>query len=340
MERCVVGVDLGGTKIYTALAGLEGNILAEARVPTRAREGPGAVLGRIADTVRQVCGEAGGAAPLALGIGSPGPLDPETGVVYRSPNLGWDGVLLKAGLEEMLGLPVLVDNDANLAAFGEYSFGAGRGSRQMAYVTVSTGIGGGLILDGRIYRGSGGGAGEVGHMVLDPDGPPCGCGRRGCLEALASGTAMAARARELAAAGRGEAILKEAGGGTGGITSAEVARAAAAGDPGALEIIIRAGEYLGMGLANLVNLFNPDRLVLGGGALKAGEAFWAAMERELAARALRPALDQVRVVRAGLGDRSGLMGALALAAGAVAGRGKAGKDQACSPRQPNICRDL
>ncbi len=317
MEGYVVGVDLGGTKIYTALADLRGRILAEVRVPTGAREGPEAVMARIADTVHRVAGTAGGAAPLALGIGSPGPLDPETGVVYRSPNLGWEDVPLKRRLEEILGVPVLVDNDANLAALGEYSFGAGQGARQMVYVTVSTGIGGGIILDGRIYRGAGGGAGEAGHMVLDPDGPLCGCGRRGCLEALASGTAMASRARELAAAGRGRAILAEAGGSAGGITAVSVARAAAAGDAEALEIISRAGEYLGMGLANLVNLINPDRLVVGGGALEAGETLWAGMERELKARALHPALDQVRVVRAGLGGRSGLMGAVALAIASI-----------------------
>jgi len=313
LEGYFVGVDLGGTKIYTALADLHGRILAEFRTPTKAREGPEAVIARIAETVHRVLKAVEGKAPAALGIGSPGPLDPETGVVYNSPNLGWDRVPLKKKLEELLEVPVLVDNDANLAALGEYSFGAGRGSRHMVYVTVSTGIGGGLILDGRIYRGAGGGAGEVGHMVLDPEGPPCGCGRRGCLEALASGTAMAARARELAAAGRGKAILREAGGAAGGITAVSVSRAAAAGDSEAAEIITRAGEYLGMGLANVINLINPDRLVLGGGALEAGEGIWAGMERELSARSLRPALDQVRVVRAGLGSRSGLMGAVALA---------------------------
>ncbi|MCL6612500.1 MAG: ROK family protein [Peptococcaceae bacterium] len=321
MERYVVGVDLGGTKIYTALADLRGRILAEARVPTGAAGGPEAVMERIAETVRRVLGEVGGAAPAAVGIGSPGMPDPATGAVYSSPNLGWDGVPLKKRMEEILGAPVLVDNDANLAALGEYSFGAGQGARHMAYVTVSTGIGGGLILDGRIYRGAGGGAGEIGHMVLDPDGPLCGCGRRGCLEALASGTAMAARARELVAAGRGKAILGEAGDRAGDITAVSVARAAAAGDAEAREIIFRAGECLGMGLANLINLVNPDRLVIGGGALGAGEPLWAGMERELSARALRPALDRVRVVMASLNGRSGLIGAVALAVNRELGSG-------------------
>lgn len=315
----VVGVDLGGTKIYTALADLRGAIAAEERMPTGAVEGPEAVIGRIAQSVRLVMSRVDGAAPAALGIGSPGPLDPDTGVVYNSPNLGWNCVPLGEKLQKILGIPVFVENDANLAALGEYRFGAGQGSRHMVYVTVSTGIGGGLILDGRIYRGTGGGAGEVGHMVLVPDGPLCGCGRRGCLEALASGTAMAARAREAVASGRGKAILKEAGGSPGDITSVSVSRAAAAGDAEAVEIIGRAGEYLGMGLANVINLINPDRLVLGGGALEAGDPLWAGMERELKIRTLRPSLDQASVVRAGLGGRSGLLGAVALALSAGIG---------------------
>ncbi|MFZ5632818.1 MAG: ROK family protein [Bacillota bacterium] len=319
MDRYIVGVDLGGTKIYTALADSRGRIVAETRVPTGAAEGPDAVIGRIAETVHRVVSLAppAGAAPAALGIGAPGPLDPVGGVVHSAPNLGWREVPLRQKLEDTLGIPALVENDANLAALGEYSFGAGRGARHMVYVTVSTGIGGGLILDGRIYRGAGGGAGEVGHMVVEPDGPLCGCGRRGCLESLASGTAMAARARELVEAGLGKAILREAGGNPERVTAVSVSRAAAAGDREAVAIISRAGAYLGMGLASVVNLINPERLVLGGGALEAGGPLWDAMERELSARALPSSLDRVTVVRSGLGHRSGLMGAIALAMGAL-----------------------
>ncbi|MFZ5597150.1 MAG: ROK family protein [Bacillota bacterium] len=315
MAGYVAGVDLGGTKIYTALAGPGGEIMAEVRVPTGAGDGPDAVIGRILDTINRVSEMAlpAGALLSAVGIGSPGPLDPASGVVFSSPNLpGWRCVPLRERLEQSVGAKVFVDNDANLAALGEYRFGAGRGSSHMVYVTVSTGIGGGLILDGRLYRGAGGGAGEVGHTVVDPDGPLCGCGRAGCLEALASGTAMAARARELVDSGRGAGILREAGA-DGEITAVSVARAAAAGDEEALGIIVRAGRYLGMGLANIINIFNPDRLVIGGGALAAGERFWESMEAELRARALGPALENVSVVRAGLDGRSGLMGAIALA---------------------------
>jgi glucokinase len=316
LSKYVVGIDLGGTKIYTALADHRGRVCAETRIPTGAREGPGAVIGRIVESVRRVMQEAGvGQGEVAaLGIGSPGPLDPESGVVYSSPNLqGWTDVPLRDRLREGTGIPVWLDNDANLGALGEYNFGAGRGSKNMLYVTVSTGIGAGIIIDGRIYRGSGGGAGEAGHMVISPGGPLCGCGRKGCLEALASGTAMAARAAELVSAGRGRAILDEAGNDPGCITAAAVSRAARAGDPEAAGIITEAGSFLGMGMAGLINIFNPDRLVMGGGALEAGSLLWGSMTRELAARALGPALREVAVVKASLEGRSGLLGAVALA---------------------------
>ncbi|MHB8157167.1 MAG: ROK family protein [Desulfocucumaceae bacterium] len=314
MEKCVVGVDLGGTKIYTALADSRGRILAEVKAPTCAAEGPEAVIKRIVETVGRVRGFAPTAVPIALGIGSPGPLDRAAGVVYSSPNLpGWTDMPLRDSLEEATGIRVLLDNDANLGALGEYYYGAGQGARNMVYVTVSTGIGGGLILDGHIYRGAGGGAGEIGHTVLVPGGPLCACGRSGCLEALSSGTAIADRARELVAAGRGKAILREAGGSPGDITSISVARAAWANDPEAKEIIAAAGLYLGMGMASLINILNPERLVLGGGALEAGRLFWDSMISELSARALGPALRDVQVIKSGLGGKAGLMGAVALA---------------------------
>jgi len=319
LNKFVVGVDLGGTKIYTALADCRGRLAAEVWVPTGAREGPEAVIGRIAETVRRVIQEAGVGpeAVEAIGIGSPGPLDQVTGVVYNSPNLrGWINVPLRDRLREATGISVFLDNDANLAALGEYYFGAGRGSVNMLYVTVSTGIGAGIIIDGSIYRGAGGGAGEVGHMVISPGGPLCGCGRRGCLESLASGTAMAVRAAELVSAGRGKAILREAGNDPGALTAVSVARAAGAGDPEAAGIISGAGAYLGMGMANLINVLNPDRLVMGGGALESGNIFWDSMAVELAARSLGPALGDVTVVKSGLGGKSGLMGAVAMALGA------------------------
>ncbi|RKO65813.1 ROK family protein [Desulfofundulus salinus] len=314
MRELVAAVDLGGTKIYTALADQSGRVLAEVMVPTRPWEGAGAVIGRIVDTVDQVLKQAGEQGPpLVLGIGAPGPLNAATGVVYQAPNLGWYDVPLKELLEERLGIPVAVDNDANLGALGEYVYGAGRGEEEMVYITVSTGIGGGLVLQGRLYHGAGYGSGEIGHMTIDPDGPRCGCGNYGCLEAMASGTAMAREARRLVESGGGRAILEAAGGDVDAITARAVARAASTGDGEARQIIESAGRALGIGVANVINLLNPALVVLGGGAMQVGPLLWETMEGEVYRRAWAPARRQVRLVPAELGGRSGLMGAVALA---------------------------
>lgn len=315
MRDAVIGVDLGGTKIYTALALPSGELLAEVVVPTEADGGLAKVLANIVATVKEVTRQAGPVLVVrALGIGAPGPLDAETGLVYFAPNLGWHNVRLKDLLQEALGLPVGVDNDANLAALGEQVYGAGRGSRDLVYITVSTGVGGGLILDGKIYHGAGGGAGEIGHTTIDPAGPVCGCGNHGCLEALASGTAMARRAREVIAGGGGLSILGAAGGQPNNVTAKTVATAAAGGDPEALAILADAGRALGIGVANVINLLNPGLIILGGGAMKTGPSLWQAMEGEVRRRALKDSLARVRIVPAQLGSRVGVLGAVALAA--------------------------
>ena len=318
MREAVIGVDLGGTKIYTALALPTGELLAESLVPTWAGGGLEQVLANIAATVKEVISKGGAGYHVgALGIGAPGPLDAATGLVYFAPNLNWHNVQLKDLLEAALGLPVLVDNDANLAALGEQVYGAGRGTRDMVYITVSTGVGGGLILDGQIYHGTGGAAGEVGHITVDPHGPVCSCGNQGCLEAVASGTAMARVARELVAGGGGLGILDAAGGDPGEITAITVAAAADAGDPEAKAILAEAGRFLGIGVASVINLLNPELVVLGGGAMKAGPPLWEAMEAEVQRRALAASLNRVRIVPAKLGSRVGLLGAIALAAGSL-----------------------
>lgn len=318
MRDAVIGVDLGGTKIYTALALPNGDLLAESLVPTEAGGGLEQVLANIVATVREVTDKGGpGNHVRALGIGAPGPLDAATGLVYFAPNLNWHNVPMKDLLQEALGLPVQVDNDANLAALGEQVYGAGQGTRDMVYITVSTGVGGGLILDGRIYHGTGGGAGEVGHTTVDPHGPVCSCGNQGCLEALASGTAMARVARELVAAGGGKGMLEAAGGRAGEITAITVSSTAAAGDPEAKAILAGAGRFLGIGVANVINLLNPELVVMGGGAMKAGPPLWAAMEAEVQQRSLAASLKRVRIVPAKLGSRAGLLGAIALAAGSL-----------------------
>ncbi len=310
----VAGVDLGGTKIRTALAGAGGQVLAEVKVPTEADGGMLHVVERILATLKHVQQEAGvdGCRLAALGVGVPGPLDAASGVVHTAPNLGWHNVPFRAVLEEKTGIPVYMENDADLAALGEHAYGAGRGAENMVYVTVSTGIGGGLILNGRLYRGSFGGAGEIGHTVVLPDGPPCRCGKRGCLEALASGTAIARKAKEMVEGGAGQGILAAAGGRIEGVTAAAVAAAAAAGDEEALLVMKEAARYLGVALANVINLLSPSLVVLGGGVMEAGEFFFAEICRQARRGVLGPAA-KGGIVPAALGGRAGVLGAVYLA---------------------------
>jgi glucokinase len=211
-------------------------------------------------------------------------------------------------------VPVSVGNDANLAALGEYRYGSGAGFDDMIYITVSTGIGGGIILGGKLFLGSRGLAGEIGHVVLQPGGPQCGCGNRGCLEALASGTAIGRQARTLAASGRAPAILKAAGGSVTQVTSRSVGEAAAKGDPTARDLLAQAGRYVGIGIANLMHLFNPQRFVVGGGVTNAGELFFAPMRETAPQRVQIPQYAEgVEIVPAKLGDDVSLLGAVALA---------------------------
>ncbi|MEW6573125.1 MAG: ROK family protein [Bacillota bacterium] len=314
MSDFVVGVDLGGTKIYTALATVDGEVRSEIKVPTLAAEGYERVLKRIAETVAEVKRLAGfPGKPLRIGLGAPGPLDVKKGVVHVAPNLGWRDVPLKASLEQLLGVPVFLENDANLAAWGEFIYGAGKDVSEMVYITVSTGIGGGLVIGGKIYRGSSYGAGEVGHITVFPDGPECHCGNRGCLEALASGTAVAREARKLIAHGAGRVILSMADGKPEAITAKTVSFAAAQGDAEAQELLDSAARWLGVGVAAVLNLLNPEMVVLGGGMMKSASLFWETLSNEVRRRSLPSSFQAARLVTAALGGRSGVLGAVAYA---------------------------
>jgi glucokinase len=315
-ERLVVGIDLGGTKISTALVDNAGRVIAYDYRETHASEGPEAVIGRMLDAARGVMTRAGvtPAQVAAVGIGAPGPLDIDAGVVVAPPNLpGWDYVPLRQLVEDALGITTFLENDANAAALGEHRFGAGRGTAHMIYVTVSTGIGGGLILDGKLYHGADGMAGEIGHVTIMPYGPHCGCGNRGCLEALASGTAIARQARESVVRGVPTLMADLAGGDAKRITAKLVAEAASQGDVEAQEILAEAMNYLGIGMANLVDLFNPQLIVIGGGLTNIGEALFGPVRRAIDRRALRSLAQRVRVVPAALGDKVGVLGAAAVA---------------------------
>jgi glucokinase len=266
------------------------------------------------ETLSVACGGAGiGIEGLrALGVASPGALDLIHGLVFEAPQLpGWDGVPIVEVLRDRLGVPVLLENDANAAALGENRFGAGRGTRQMVYLTISTGVGGGIVIDGRVYHGATGAAGELGHMMLQLNGPRCMCGQRGCLEAIASGTGIAWRAQDLIDAGKaaGLARLKEE---RGELDADAVADAARLGDPDAIAIWEETGLYLGVALANYVNIFNPEAIVLGGGVISgAADLFYERAEQTMREVARKEPLKYVRLFRAELGDRSGPLGMIA-----------------------------
>ena len=321
-ERLFIGIDLGGTKIASALVDADMRIIDRIKIATRPEEGPSAVIGRMLDTVRDLAARKGCDVSdvRAIGIGCPGPLDQETGIVLDAPNLMWKDVSLASPMAEAAGRPVYLENDANVAALAENRLGAGRGARHMMYITVSTGIGSGLILGGKLYVGATGAAGELGHVTMLADGPLCGCGNRGCLESLASGTAIARRAREVAARPGGEGILKAARGDITAIEASLVASAAAAGDAAAAAIMHDAFEYLGIAVANVVNLLNLDMVVIGGGVARVGDVLFDTVRRLVRLRSFACMARDVTIVPASLGADAGALGAACYAAEALAVR--------------------
>ena len=311
-----IGIDLGGTKIVTALVDTEGRIIFRDYRETEAARGPAAVMARMIDAASRVMNGGGVAAAQisAVGVAAPGPIDARSGIVTTPPNLpGWKDMPLRQLIQDELGLPTALENDANAAALAEHRFGAGRGTKHMIYVTASTGIGGGFILNGELYNGATGGAGEIGHMTILPQGPHCGCGNRGCLEALASGRAIAREARERVKCGVPTLIADLAEGDLERISAKLVAQAAAQGDMEAQEILDEAMTYLGVGMANLVNLFNPELIVIGGGLTKMGARLFDPVRRIIDRRAFRTAAQVVKIVPAQLGDDVGVLGAAAVA---------------------------
>ncbi len=316
MARYALAVDIGGTKILTALVREDGAVAARARVDTPAR-GVEPVVKAVVATAESVLREgiAGREQVVAAGVGAPGPMDPDAGVVFDPPNMeGWHDVPLGTLLTDRLRMRVFIENDANAAGVGEWWVGAGQGISDLIYVTVSTGIGGGIIIADRLHHGVSGTAGEVGHMTIDLNGPPCPCGRgTGHLEVLASGTAIARMAHEAVEGGRRSGLLDLAGGRPEAITAAMVEAAAREGDEVAGEVFTRAATYLGVGMGSLLNLFNPQRIIIGGGVSKAGEMLFAPVRRIARARAFeRPGRD-AEIVPAALGDDVGVVGAAAVA---------------------------
>lgn len=316
-KSLVIGVDLGGTKTATAAADLDGSLLSKVIKPTCPERGVDGVIETIVDSIKEAAASAGASKGdiRSVGIGSPGPIDPEAGTVVFAPNLLWHDVPIVSILESILDLPVCLENDANAAGLGEYRFGAGKGSKNMVYITVSTGVGGGIILDGKIYAGSFGMAGEVGHMTIVSDGPLCGCGNQGCLEALASGPAIARKAQACILHGEETIMTDMVSGKVEEITSKTVGEAAAAGDVLAREIVDKTGEYLGIGVANLINVINPDTVVIGGGVSNMGELLLEPVRRAAGRRGIKAAFEKAGIVKAELASDAGLVGAVCLALG-------------------------
>ncbi|MBI2918764.1 MAG: ROK family protein [Chloroflexi bacterium] len=301
-----VGADLGGTKISAVLANASGKVVRREYRTTLADGGQRVVVSRLVEAIRQVTGKE---AISAVGIAAAG-LCTRDGVVTTSPNLpGWKDVPLRDLVQAELDMPTYLGNDANAAALGEHYFGAGRGVRDMAYVTISTGIGGGIIANGQLVTGTSGTAGEVGHMVIDPDGPQCPCGQRGCWEALASGTAIARAAAARLQAGEPSSLRS---GASLTPTAADVAAAARAGDRMAQDVLHQASCYLGIGLVNLVHILNPELIVLGGGVSQIGEPLIGPARQYVLEHAFAVPARAVRIVTAGLGQDSGPLGAVAL----------------------------
>ncbi len=311
--RYVVGIDIGGTNIVAGTVAEDGSeLVGLVSEPTFPDHGPDAVLARIVKLARASMAAARGKEIAGVGIGSPGPLDTKTGVVLLTPNLGWTNYPVRDRLAQALGLPATLDNDANCAIFGEWWRGAARGADYVVGLTIGTGIGGGIVLGGELYRGASDIAGEVGHMTIDSTGRLCKCGNYGCLEAYASGPAIAARAVEGITPGAETSLPRYVNGDLAKITAQVVYEAAHDGDEYAREVVKDTAKFLGAGVANIVNIFNPEVVVICGGVTLAGDRLFVPLRAEVKRRAFKPAVDVCRIVPGELTGTAGVYGAAAV----------------------------
>jgi glucokinase len=312
--RFVLGIDIGGTNLVVGSVAEDGSVLhAMASEPTHAEAGATAVVDRLVALAERAIArtrrEVPGAQIAGVGVGAPGPLDTRSGVVLLTPNLGWVNMPLRKIIHDRLGLPAALDNDANCAVLGEWWVGAARGARHAIGITIGTGIGGGLVLDGKLYHGASDVAGEIGHTTIDTQGRRCKCGNYGCLEAYASGPNIAMRAIEAAEAGAETSLSRLVDGDLRKISAQTVYEAARAGDELALEVVNDTAKFLGIGIANLLNIFNPEVVVVCGGVTLAGDHLFVPLRREVARRAFRPAVQACRIVPGELINTAGVYGA-------------------------------
>ena len=309
-----IGVDLGGTKVEVASVDSGGLLHHRLRRPTNVKGGPGVIQGDIVAAARDLS-ERAGSPPVGVGVGVAGQIDSNQGAVQFAPNLGWRDVPLQADLSQALGMPVVVTNDVRAATWGEWLHGAGQDADDLVCLFVGTGIGGGVVSGGRMLTGCTNTAGELGHIVIDKDGPPCTCGNRGCLEAFAGGWAIARQARKAISIdpSAGSYLLSSAGGQREAVTAEFVARAAHAGDPLALRVINEAANALIAGAVSLVNAFNPCRFILGGGVVEGWPSLVGQIDQGVRQQALAAATRSLQVLPAKLKNDAGVVGAASLA---------------------------
>jgi glucokinase len=312
--RVVLGIDIGGTNLVVGSVAEDGSAIhALDSEPTHAEAGASDVIDRLVALAKRAIAktrqELPGVEIAGIGAGAPGPLDTKSGIVLLTPNLGWVNFPLRQIIEDRLGLPAALDNDANCAVLGEWWVGAARGTRQAIGITIGTGIGGGIILDGRLYHGASDVAGEIGHTTIDTEGRRCKCGNYGCLEAYASGPNIAVRAVEAIEAGAESRLPGYVQGDLHQITAQTVYEAAQAGDELALEVVNDTARFLGAGIANLLNVFNPEVVVICGGVTLAGDHLFIPLRREVARRAFKPAVNACHIVPCELVGTAGVYGA-------------------------------
>jgi len=314
MPAIYASVDLGGTNIKCAYGDESGRIICSDSTPTQSHEGPRAVLERIASLVKALRQKAN-APPAALGMGCPGLVDVKNGITKFFPNLPtqWRDVPVREILSPQLGCPVYLLNDVRTATLGELVFGHGRTAGTMAFFALGTGIGGGVAIDRKLHLGPLGAAGELGHQIILPDGPRCGCGNRGCLETLASGPAITAEGIRLMQTGLAPKLYELCEGDVSRVTTKEMAEAARAGDEAVREAIVRAAEYLGIGIVNVVVTLHPDLIVLGGGVALIGELLFDTVRRTIRERVHMFPTDGIEVKPSQLGENAGTLGGIALA---------------------------
>jgi len=312
-ETLAVGVDIGGTKVAAGLVNDKGEILKKVRMPMTVTSDAQTGLSAVLAAIHEVLQDSSSDRVLGIGICSPGPLDPKRGVVINPPNLPcWRNFELAEEVRKVYSVPVKVDNDANAAALAEVLWGAGQGYGNVFYATVGTGIGSGMILDGKIFHGRTGAAAEAGHMGIDYNGPLCPCGKRGCIEVLASGPGIARRARQKVASHPESALLKLAGGNVEAVTGEMVNQAYQAADPIAREVMEETIDVLAYWLGNIVDLLEPEVIVMGGGVSTTLAPFLGEMRERWKGRVVNPWPDQVPLVLARYGEEAGIAGAAAL----------------------------